>query len=35
VIDLVRKLFGLREAKPTLLRKEDEAVVNGKRGAAK
>ena len=35
VIDLVRKLFGLREAKPMLVRKEDEGVATGKRGAAK
>jgi len=35
VIDLVRKLFGLREGKPTLVRSEDEAVSAGKRGAVK
>ncbi len=34
VIDLVRKLFGLRDAKPTLVRNEDDVVAGGKRGAA-
>jgi glutamyl-tRNA reductase len=32
IVDLVRRLFGLRDAKPTLVRKDDE-VAAGKRGA--
>ena len=31
VIDLVRRLFGLREGKPTLVQKEDEVAAAGKR----
>jgi len=36
VIDLVRRLFGLRETKPTIVRDQDETkvAVGGKRGAA-
>ncbi|HUI84282.1 MAG TPA: glutamyl-tRNA reductase [Candidatus Binatia bacterium] len=33
VIDLVRRLFGLREAKPTLVRDETGVAAGGKRGA--
>ena len=31
VIDLVRRLFGLREGKPTVMHKEDEVAAGGKR----
>jgi len=33
VIDLVRRLFGLREAKPTIVRDEANVAAGGKRGA--
>lgn len=35
VVDLVRRLFGLREARPTIVREhnEDKVAVGGKRGA--